>query len=169
MQLIKENKQEILLALNKALGKSFGGTKQRESAIELSRMVGSYGVYPSVPELELYCWEAYWKYGDDYSSYPDEDFGCFVISVFEDHLSKGLPQFTKLVKRIWDRSEIILKDEDGQNVEFGYFTTEDYLVSYDRSSGRISIGNERIEILSFDPASSLLAILSDLLDPEQED
>lgn len=169
MELVKENKKEILNALQRALEKEFDGTEQQEGAKELIKSIQNYGIHPMVPELELYCWEAYGKYGDDYSSYPDEDFGCFVISVFEDHLSKRLPQFTKLVKRINDRSEIMLKDEDGQSVEFGYFTTEDYLVSYDRSSGRISIGNEHIEILSFDPASSLLAILLDLLDPAQED
>lgn len=169
MELVKENKKEILSALQRALQKEFDGTEQQKGAKELIKSIQNYGIYPMVPELELYCWDAYGKYGDDYSLYPDEDFGYFIVSVFEDHLTNGIPWFAKLVKRINDRSEIMLKDEDGQEVEFGYFTFNDYLVSYDRNSGKIRVGNEHVDILSFDPASLLVVILSELLDPEQEE
>lgn len=169
MELVKENKEQILSALQRALQKEFDGTEQQEGAKELIKSIQNYGIYPIVPELELYCWDTYGKYGDDYSLYPDEDFGYFIVSVFEDHLSNGIPWFAKLVKRINDRSEIMLKDEDGQEVEFGYFTMNDYFVSYDRCSGQIGVSNGEFSFLSFEPGNPLVVILSELLDPEHED
>lgn len=79
MELVKENKEQILSALQRALQKEFDGTEQQEGAKELIKSIQNYGIYPIVPELELYCWDTYGKYGDDYSLYPDEDFGYFIV------------------------------------------------------------------------------------------